>query len=678
MRKIPSKKPARTLTYSSKTKSGPLTVQAGGGEILQSNQYKSLALRSMFWRPDYLQGPSAWIEHLPFAFWIVEALQPTLFVELGTHYGHSYFSFCQAIKRLGLNTPSYGVDTWKGDDQAGHYDDNVHQQVESYNQANYPEFSSLLRCTFDEALNRFNEGSIDLLHIDGFHTYEAVRHDFESWLPKLSDRAVVLFHDTNVRRDNFGVHKYFSELSTKYPFFEFIHGHGLGVLGVGKEQPELLRSLYSCYDHQTSRNIVYQLFSRLGRSCHDLMDLLGSREHIVKQQQHIAHIEQVAGEKGAEIERLNEELARLNKEVDSTNEQKANLEELTASRSMEVDRLVGEVTRLDEEATTLKTHIVHLEQVAGEGRAEIERLNGEVSRLNVEATAKASHHEHLEQVAGERSVEVERLITKLSDKSETLDRYIQESAQMARMIIEAQDDRNAWRRMSVTAEIEEVILGSRHEVGEHQHLNYTLRGIKHLGRKFNQLDVRIVDHRGNPGILIFEPNPEERAFYGWTKTGEENGRKFMLVIPSDKWGKDFLIRCTTNDILLVKDITANINKELLKKQSLSNKKWEIMCSEILKSICINGMKLHYDDVVVLDNKKNKHEIKIINPLIDFKIIEYNNIVITKNQITSISNNTTKIEYNKNKLNSETKKVFEHYNKENKNFLYHISKNINNF
>jgi chromosome segregation ATPase len=443
------------------------------------------------------------------------------------------------------------------------------------------------------------------------------------------------------------------------------------------------------------------------------MDLLGSREHIVKQQQHIAHIEQVAGEKGAEIERLNEELARLNKEVDSTNEQKANLEELTASRSMEVDRLVGEVTRLDEEATTLKTHIVHLEQVAGEGRAEIERLNGEVSRLNVEATAKASHHEHLEQVAGERSVEierlngevsrlnveatakashhehleqvagersveVERLITKLSDKSETLDRYIQESAQMARMIIEAQDDRNAWRRMSVTAEIEEVILGSRHEVGEHQHLNYTLRGIKHLGRKFNQLDVRIVDHRGNPGILIFEPNPEERAFYGWTKTGEENGRKFMLVIPSDKWGKDFLIRCTTNDILLVKDITANINKELLKKQSLSNKKWEIMCSEILKSICINGMKLHYDDVVVLDNKKNKHEIKIINPLIDFKIIEYNNIVITKNQITSISNNTTKIEYNKNKLNSETKKVFEHYNKENKNFLYHISKNINNF
>jgi hypothetical protein len=74
-----------------------------------------------------------------------------------------------------------------------------------FNNARYASFSKLLRCTFDEALPYLADSTIDLPHIDGLHTYEAGRHDFESWLPKLSDRAVVLFHDTNVRARGIGI-----------------------------------------------------------------------------------------------------------------------------------------------------------------------------------------------------------------------------------------------------------------------------------------------------------------------------------------------------------------------------------------------------------------------------------------------------------------------------------------
>ena len=77
---------------------------------------------SYFWSPDYLEA-SAWIEHIPFAFWIIEVAKPKMVVELGVHNGSSYFAFCQATKRLNLNSVIFGVDTWKGDEHAGFYTD---------------------------------------------------------------------------------------------------------------------------------------------------------------------------------------------------------------------------------------------------------------------------------------------------------------------------------------------------------------------------------------------------------------------------------------------------------------------------------------------------------------------------------------------------------------------------
>ncbi|MDW7756482.1 MAG: class I SAM-dependent methyltransferase, partial [Desulfuromonadales bacterium] len=188
-------------------------------------------LEAASFSPVSVEQPNAWVGHLPFAAWLIKRLRPTIFVELGTHSGNSYFAFCQAVVEDGLPTKCYAVDTWQGEEHAGFYDEEVFRKVNAQNHENYEKFSRLLRMTFDEAVDYFSDGSIDLLHIDGLHTYEAVRHDFETWVPKLSPGAVVLFHDVNVRERGFGVWKLWEELKKKYSnHLEFMHSHGLGIL----------------------------------------------------------------------------------------------------------------------------------------------------------------------------------------------------------------------------------------------------------------------------------------------------------------------------------------------------------------------------------------------------------------------------------------------------------------
>src|SRR3954454_11088218 len=112
---------------------------------------KNLILPPVFDYPGRIAEPTAWVGHIPFAFWLMDAHRPGLLVELGTHTGNSYLAFAQTIQRLALPTECYAVDTWRGDDHAGFYSDDIFNEFSGYHDRRYRAFSRLLRSTFDDA-----------------------------------------------------------------------------------------------------------------------------------------------------------------------------------------------------------------------------------------------------------------------------------------------------------------------------------------------------------------------------------------------------------------------------------------------------------------------------------------------------------------------------------------------
>ncbi|MDU6817562.1 MAG: class I SAM-dependent methyltransferase [Leclercia adecarboxylata] len=396
--------------------------------------------RPIFWRPAYI-AQSAWLEHIPFAFWLIDTLQPRKIVELGTHYGSSYFSFCQAVTKLDLQTQCYAVDTWGGDEHAGQYGEEVYRQVSEHNQQHYSDFSTLVRSTFDQALEHFPQGSIDLLHIDGLHTLEAVRHDFESWLPKLSDKAVVIMHDTNVRERGFGVFQLLDELKQQYPHFEFAHGHGLGVIGVGSEQSSEMMNLYALSGNPSATRQVQEVFSRLGKACgYSWENSEIKRQMVALQANQQAETQDVLEQQALERGRLAEKITAQHHTIKALEDKLAQHADQTAELTLQkqqVSALTAELAQSSQHASELQKTLTLCEQQRDEslaGQQNLETLltetRGQLTQTVTERDLIAQEKQTLLEQQTEAQEQLSALQQQLHEQTLHLNEETQRAAQL--------------------------------------------------------------------------------------------------------------------------------------------------------------------------------------------------------------------------------------------------------
>lgn len=180
--------------------------------------------------------PTCWRGHRRFAEWLVLNTKPDVIVDLGVDWGFS--TFCFAMPRCGH---VYGIDTFEGDNFTGNNHGSHEYVLMKRDKLFMNNNVTFIKGLFDDVAKEWDK-KIDILHIDGDHAYESVKHDYETWSPFLNENGIILFHDTCIEELNgnqYGVKKFFDEL--EMPKVTFTHTFGLGIASYNKELIEFIK-----------------------------------------------------------------------------------------------------------------------------------------------------------------------------------------------------------------------------------------------------------------------------------------------------------------------------------------------------------------------------------------------------------------------------------------------------
>lgn len=121
-------------------------------------------------------------------------LVPTgsIIVELGVAQGE----LSEALLGTGLVGHLYSIDAWAGDRR---HDYNEYAKT-CQRLAPYSDHNTIMRMTFDEALDHFEDNSIDLVYVDGYaHTGQNNGKTIRDWYAKVKPGGIISGDDYNRR-----------------------------------------------------------------------------------------------------------------------------------------------------------------------------------------------------------------------------------------------------------------------------------------------------------------------------------------------------------------------------------------------------------------------------------------------------------------------------------------------
>jgi predicted O-methyltransferase YrrM len=163
----------------------------------------------------------------------VEKIKPKKILEIGTANGGTLFSICRSSPK---DAKIISIDLPRGKFGGGYanwrkwlYKLFVIGKQKIYFIRN----DSHSKQTLEEVEKLLNGGKIDFLFIDGDHTYEGVKRDFNIYSKIVRDGGLIAFHDIARTENDSKVYEFWEEIKKLYNNKEFINNECQGWAGIG-------------------------------------------------------------------------------------------------------------------------------------------------------------------------------------------------------------------------------------------------------------------------------------------------------------------------------------------------------------------------------------------------------------------------------------------------------------
>ncbi len=159
--------------------------------------------------------------------------KPKYILEIGTASGATLFLFTKIAEK---DATIISIDLPGGEFGGGYpeWKIPIFKKFSSQNQQlHLIRMDSHKEETIEKAKQHLNQNLLDILFIDGDHSYLGVKKDFEMYHSLVKNQGKIIFHDITSSKWQERVYEFWNEIKTKYDSIEIVEEINQNLAGIG-------------------------------------------------------------------------------------------------------------------------------------------------------------------------------------------------------------------------------------------------------------------------------------------------------------------------------------------------------------------------------------------------------------------------------------------------------------